>query len=122
MMIFLFDKRKIMGVLIKQYLDGFRKGDDGKSKYPKIVMRVETVSKKSNIDIDKTFLIIRELVLRGYVKWYDTNSYYTVWTCGVTPQGYFEFKEGWKRYFKELLIALGASAPFVTILVYFLEL
>jgi len=47
-----------MKVLIKRNLEGFTKGDDGKSKYPKIVMDVRTISEKSGIDIDKTFLII----------------------------------------------------------------
>jgi len=119
-MLSLSNKRKIMKILIDQNLEGFRKGDE-KSKYPQNTIRVETIAKKSNIDIDTTFLIIRELWLSEYISIHDRGDQHTLWKCMITPKGYFEFKNGWKRYIKELLLLLAASTPFISLLIYFIN-
>jgi len=77
------------------------------------------VAKKANLDDEETYLIIKKLVAYKMLAWVDKNGYWTVHHAAVTNSGFVDYKDGWKKYVKEILIALAASAPFVSLLIYF---
>lgn len=118
-MIFIGKERKIMKTIIKNDFESFDLGDDQISKYYPNAISVQKIADITKIDVERTHLILRKFIACGFVKLSDPRAYFTVWEVRSTEKGYLEFYDGYKKYIKDLLVASAASAPFVSLLLYF---
>jgi len=109
--------RKIMNILVEHDFGSL--ANQEKSGFIPTGMEVSTIAKKAKLTEEDVYLRIKKLVAYGLLAWTDKRPHWTVHSAGVTNSGFVEYKDGYKKYIKDLLIALAASAPFVSLLIYF---
>ena len=109
--------KKIMKILVEHDFESL--ANQEKSDFIASGMEVSTIAKKAKLTDKGTYLRIKKLVAYRMLAWTDKRAHWTVHSAGVTNSGFVEYKDGYKKYIKDLLIALAASGPFVSLLIYF---
>lgn len=110
-------ERKMMKMLIKHDFKNSFNEDNIELK--SAGMDIKTIAQNMKLSKKKTLEIIKKLIAYKMLMWTNRESYWTVYQIVVTDHGFVEFQDGWKKYVKDGLIALAASAPFVSLLIYF---
>jgi len=116
-MVFLGNEKRVMKILVEHDFESL--ANQEKSDFIAAGMQVDKIAKETKLTEKETYLIIKKLVASGMLGWTDVSTHWTVHSAMVTNSGYVEYKRGYKKYIKDLLIALAASAPFVSLLIYF---
>jgi len=116
-MLFWGKEKKVMKTLVEHDFESL--ANQEKSDFIAAGMEVKDLAQKTGLSEEEAYLIIKRLVAYNMLGWTDKRSHWTVHSAAVTNSGFVEYKRGYRKYIKDLLIALAASAPFISILIYF---
>jgi len=109
--------KKIMKILVEHDFESL--ANQKKSGFTPPGMEVKTIAKEANLTEEEAYLRIKKLVAYRMLAWTDKMAHWTVHSAGVTNSGFVEYKKGYKKYVKDVLIALAASGTIVSLLIYF---